>query len=99
LIELGTVVRRPALRPRVVPAHVGRFINDLRELAYVVQRLPTIDRSPDPADNFLLGMAEVSRAEYLVSGDRSGVLALVRHGSTRILGVGAFHALIHADAP
>ena len=93
LIELADVVRRPSLRTRLVPAHVGRFINDLRELALVIQRLPAVDRSSDPADNFLLAMAEASRADFLVSGDRSGVLALVRHGSTRILGVAAFYVL------
>ena len=85
LLELGEVARRPAVRKYIVPAHVGRFINDLRELADVIVRLPRVDRSRDPGDNFLLAMAEASNAEYLVSGDKRDVLALKSHGPTHIV--------------
>jgi hypothetical protein len=43
--------------------------------------------SPDPADNFLLAMAEVGKADYLVTGDGKHVLSLGRHGRTRIVTV------------
>ena len=85
LIELGDVARRPVLRARIVPSTVGRLIRDLRKLAEVLTRLPAVDRSADPADNFLLAMAETGNADYLVSGDRRGVLALSTHGITQIL--------------
>jgi putative PIN family toxin of toxin-antitoxin system len=85
LIELGAVARRPALRKYIVPARVGRFINDLRELAEVLRRLPQIDRSRDPADNYLLAMVEAVEAEYLVTGDKRDLLALESHGPTRIV--------------
>ncbi|MFI4867269.1 MAG: putative toxin-antitoxin system toxin component, PIN family [Steroidobacterales bacterium] len=85
LVELGDVARRPVLRARIVPARVGRFIHDLRRFAEVLRRLPQLDRSADPADNFLLPMAQVGNADYLVSGDRRGVLALKSHGVTRIV--------------
>jgi uncharacterized protein len=85
LIELGDVARRPVLRARIVPSTVGRLIRDLRKLAEVLTRLPAIERSADPADNFLLAMAEAGNANYLVSGDRRGVLALGTHGITQIL--------------
>ena len=61
------------------------MIRDLRKLAEVLTRLPTVERSADPADNFLLAMAEAGNANYLVSGDRRGVLALRTHGITQIL--------------
>lgn len=96
LVELGEVARRPVLKARLVPAHVGRFINDLRELALVVQRLPRVDRSIDPADNHLLGIAQAGNADYLVSGDRSGVLALASHGPTKIVTVAAFRDVLAA---
>ena len=48
-------------------------------------RLPAVERSTDPADNFLLAMAEAGKANYLVSGDRRGVLELGTHGITQIL--------------
>ena len=41
--------------------------------------------SPDPYDNFLLAMAQVAKADVLVSGDKRGLLALSRHQGTRIL--------------
>lgn len=87
LLELGAVARRPLLREYIVSARVGRFINDLRELAEVLIGLPHVDRSPDPGDNFLLAMAEASDAEYLVTGDRRGVLVLEAHHRTRIVSV------------
>lgn len=85
LLELGEVARRPELRKYVIPARAGRFINDLCELATVLSRLPRVDRSRDPGDNFLLAMAEASGAEYLVSGDKRDVLTLQIHDRTRIV--------------
>lgn len=85
LLELGEVARRSQLRKYIVPARVGRFINDLRLLAEVVSRLPCVDRSRDPGDNFLLAMAEASSADYLVTGDKRDVLVLETHDRTRIV--------------
>ena len=44
-----------------------------------------IDVSVDPDDNPLLATAVAGEADYLVSGDKSGVLALKRIRNTRIL--------------
>ena len=85
LLELGAVARRPQLRHYITPARAGRFINDLRLLARVVNRLPLVDRSADPGDNFLLAMAQEGRADFLVTGDKRDVLALATHGDTRIV--------------
>lgn len=99
LDELGQVARRPVLQERMTPATVGRFIRDLRRLAQILIRLPEVDRSADPADNFLLAMAEAGKAEYLVSGDRCGVLSLKRHGATRIIRAREFLGLLGLKAP
>lgn len=87
LLELGAAARRPPLCKYLVPARVGRFINDLRELAEALGRLPRVDRSVDPGDNFLLAMAEASKVDYLVSGDKRHILALKVRGSTKIVTV------------
>jgi len=97
LIELGEVARRPVLRKFIVPARVGAFINDLRELAEVLVRLPRIDRAVDPDDNFLLAMAEAGRADYLASGDKRHVLALKRHGNTHIVTARQLIAVLGLD--
>jgi uncharacterized protein len=94
LLELGGVARRPVLRARIIPSTVGRLIRDLRQLAEVLTRLPEVDRSVDPADNFLLAMAEAGAANYLVSGDRRGVLDLGTHGGTQIIRARDFLAVL-----
>ena len=56
-------------------------------------------RSPDPGDNFLLALAEAGNADYLVTGDKSGLLALASHKSTRIITARDFAALFAEQAP
>ena len=85
IAELHAVTHRPTVRPLITPSHTGRFINDLQRFATVLDRLPVVDRSPDPNDNFLLAMADAGTADYLVTGDKRDVLALKRHGHTQIL--------------
>ena len=85
LTELADVSRRDVVRQYIVPPRVGRFINDLHLLADVLQQLPAVDRSPDPADNFLLAMCDASQADYLVTGDKRDVLSLKRHSRTHIV--------------
>lgn len=97
LLEVGAVARRPGLRQLIVPARVGAFINDLRELADVLIRLPVVDRSADPADNFLLAMAEGGKADYLVTGDKRHVLVLQEHGPTHIVTARQMLAVLNLD--
>jgi putative PIN family toxin of toxin-antitoxin system len=85
ITELQSVTDRASVRPLITPAHAGRFINDLQPFATVLDRLPVVDRSRDPDDNFLLAMAEAGAADYLVTGDKCDVLALKRHGNTTII--------------
>jgi predicted nucleic acid-binding protein len=60
-------------------------LTTVAELAETVGPLPRIKRSPDPTDDFPLALSEAGRADYLVTGDRSGLLALARHQATRIV--------------
>jgi putative PIN family toxin of toxin-antitoxin system len=85
LEELRRVTRYPRIRAYVDPATAGSLVNDLRHFAEVVSPLPRVDVSADPSDNFLLAMAEAGRADYLVTADKRDVLALRRHGVTRIV--------------
>ena len=83
--EIRRVTRREGIRFRIHPAEAGRLVNDLRRLARLIERLPTIDVSPDPYDNFLLAMAQAGQADVLVTGDKRDLLALSRHQGTHIL--------------
>ena len=45
-------------------------------------------------DDFLLAMSEAGHADYLVTGDKSDLLALARHKRTRIVSPVEFAAFL-----
>ena len=83
--EIVRVARYPQIRQLLEPAEVGWLINRLRDRAVVLTRLPKIDVSSDPADNFLFALAQAGGAAYLVSGDKGGVMAVRRHGACQVI--------------
>lgn len=90
LEEIGQVSRYPKLRERLHPVKVGRLVNDLREHAVTLGRLPNVTACDDPDDNYLLGMVEAAGADFLVTGDKADLLGMKRHGSARIVAVREF---------
>ena len=94
LDELRATLRKPAIAERIRPYKAGGMVNDIKELAESVEALPRVHRSPDPTDDFLLALCEAGRADYLVTGDKSGLLAPEHHKSTRIVSARAFAALL-----
>jgi uncharacterized protein len=93
--ELRDCFTRPWLVPARIRRHeAGRLINALRRFATFAGPLPPVARSPDPDDDFLLALAEVGNADYLVTGDKAGLLALRTHRSTRIVTARDFAQLI-----
>jgi len=75
---------------RIKPYKAGRLV---KELAKNIGALPRVERSPDPTDDFLLALSERSNADYLVTGDKSGLPALERHKATRIISASDFAVL------
>jgi predicted nucleic acid-binding protein len=51
----------------------------------VLAELPEVDLSRDPQDNPVIAMAVAGQADYLVTGDRRGLLSLKRAGNTHIV--------------
>jgi putative PIN family toxin of toxin-antitoxin system len=87
LEEFRRVSRDERIRPILDSAAAGTVVNELRELAVLLNELPKIAVSADPFDNFLFAMARAGQADYLVSGDRAGVLTLGTFEATRIITV------------
>ena len=85
LDEFRRVSRYPKLRRFLKPVEAGNLVNGLRHQATVLETLPTLELSPDPADNPVLAMAEASQAQYLVTGNKKDVLALGTIGDTQIV--------------
>jgi putative PIN family toxin of toxin-antitoxin system len=93
LDELRATLRKPAIAARIKPHKAGRLVNQLKDLGEMVGSLPHVERSPDPTDNFLLALSEAAQADYLVTGDKTGLLSLARHKATRIISASDFAAL------
>ena len=68
------------------------MLNNLQG-ATVLDRLPGGYEAADPQDAWLLALADTTHADYLVTGDKSGLLALDRHKTTRIISAREFAAL------
>ena len=84
----------PKIRARLKPALAGRLINDLRQVAVVVETLPPVDVSPDPYDNYLLSIASGGTADYLVTGDKTDLLTLEHYAGTKIVSAREFVTLV-----
>ena len=82
--ELSRVSRYPRIRELIGANEVGWLVNRIRERARMIARLPKVDVSSDPGDNFLLAIAQAADADFLVTGDKAGVLKLGQHRRTRI---------------
>jgi predicted nucleic acid-binding protein len=99
LDELRATLRKPAIAERIKPYNAGGLVNEMKKLAEIVDALPPVRRSPDPTDDFLLGLSEAGKADYLVTGDQSGLLKLEHHKGTRSVSARAFAALSTRRTP
>ena len=91
--ELRSTLQKPRLAELVKPHKAGRLVNQIKKLAEDIDPLPRVERSSDPTDDFLLALAEAGKADYLVTGDESGLLALDRHKVTQIVSARDFAGL------
>ena len=87
LEEFRRVTRYPRVRQYIEPSAAGAMCNELRELATLVGPLPIVERSRDPADNFLLSIAQAGKANFLVTGDKHDLLSVGVFEQTRIVSV------------
>ena len=92
LDELMRVTRYPKIRERLTPAIAGRLVNDLRALAITLDKLPIVEVSADPDDNYLLALAAAGSANFLVTGDKRDLLGIGTYESTKITTVRDFLA-------
>lgn len=85
LDEFRRVTRYPRVRNFIEPAAAGAMHNELRRLAVLVAKLRAVEASKDPADNFLLAIAQAGHADVLVTGDKHDLLSLGAFQRTRIV--------------
>lgn len=71
LDELRNVLARPRFRRWVSAATVAEYVKGLTDAATIIDDPPLMPGlSPDPDDDYLIALARVAEADYLVSGDR-----------------------------
>ena len=85
LEEFHRASRYERVKKFLKPAEAGNLVNGLRRHASLLTELPEVDLSRDPQDNPVIAMAIAGQADYLVTGDRRGLLSLKRVGGTRIV--------------
>ena len=94
LDELRATLQKPRVAELIKPYKAGRLVNQIKKLAQDVGSLPRVKRSADPMDDFLLALCEAGNADYLVTGDKGGLLVLRSHNATRIISASDFAALL-----
>ena len=85
LEEFHRASRYERVKKFLKPAEAGNLVNGLRRHASLLTELPEVDLSRDPQDNPVIAMTLAGQADYLVTGDRRGLLSLKRVGGTRIV--------------
>jgi uncharacterized protein len=92
--ELRATLEKPRVAELVKPHKAGRPVNQVKKLAEYIDPLARVQRSADPTDDFLLALSEAGKADYLVTGDKSGLLAFGHHKGTQIVSARDFAALV-----
>lgn len=93
LDELRATLEKPRVAEFIKPHKAGRLINQIKRFAEDLDPLPRVERSSDPSDDFLLALSEAGMADFLVTGDKGGLLTLHRHKATRIVSASEFARL------
>ena len=88
LAELTDILGRRKFATKVSASllTINRLVEDYAQLAAVVRPAATPRIAPDPKDDVVIGTALASKAEMIVTGDKS-LLSVIEHESVRIVGV------------
>ena len=76
LEEITEVAYRDKFRRWVTIDEVDQFINSLKRRLRPILVTSHVVASPDPNDNFILALAKDGQADYIVTGDKPGLLNL-----------------------
>lgn len=100
IVELLEVSGRPFFRARLRAGAAELLAAGIRDFSFFCPDLPSGKAAPefvrDPKDSYLLALAEASRADFLVTGDKE-LLALRQHKSTRIATPAAMFGVLKAQ--
>jgi uncharacterized protein len=84
IAELLEVAARPFFHRRLRASMAELLAEGIRDFSFFCRELPSTNFAPDAKDSLLLALAEASRADFFVTGDKE-LLALKKHDATRIV--------------
>lgn len=90
LNEIKEVAYRDKFRKYISIEEVDLFIESLKLRLIPVNTLSKVQASPDPDDDFLLALAQDGNADYLLTGDKSDLLALGSFNGISIIRLNSF---------
>lgn len=94
LVELSEVFKKPKLKKYFSKEQVIEFFELLDESSECIKTLPKSDLCRDPKDNYLVSLAIISKANFLITGDND-LLDLKKIGDTVILKYSDFDNIIN----
>lgn len=93
LEEYNTVISRTKFQTIISTSQANRFIQFLLPRLQKFKVISTVNINRDEKDNYLLALANASRADFLVTGDED-LLVLKKFNKTRIVKLTEFVKLI-----
>lgn len=84
IAELREVAGRPFFRTRLRSSAAELLAAGVRDFSLFCEDVPSGAVAPDPKDSYLLALAEVGQADFLLTGDKE-LLSLKRYKSTRLI--------------
>jgi putative PIN family toxin of toxin-antitoxin system len=96
LKEYRSVIKRDRFKKIIKLSQANRFIEFLKTkiVKFNVKQVKTVSR--DQNDDYLLGLARISAAEYLITGDKD-LLVLKSYYNTKILTMNQFIEIAKYD--
>jgi putative PIN family toxin of toxin-antitoxin system len=91
LTEFLDVAKRPKFRKYISSSDIAELLNSINKYAlyFEVDEIQQICR--DPKDDFILALAKVSNADYILTGDND-LLILKKVGKTQIITITSYLA-------
>jgi putative PIN family toxin of toxin-antitoxin system len=98
LDELQRVLAYDKLQKFIHPDQAAKLVENIRSFAVLVEDLPEVNASTDPADNLILATAMAGSANHLVTGDKADLLNLKSVNDVAIISVRDAIQLLAAES-
>jgi len=87
--EIALTITKPKLRKYFAANGLEEMFTTLEPFIDLVEVQSSVSICRDPKDNFLLELAQDSKADYLLTGDKD-LLAIEKFGKTKIISISTF---------